>query len=197
MKEAYIGIDPGKTGYITIYADGEFDFYEMPTHPVPNGKLLKSGKEQTKPEFHEEGFISLFSRIQEKYIDYKLFGCIEKVVGRQHWSAQNNFTFGYVAGLQKMLLIMLGAEITMVRPQKWQATMYGNMERIKIPSQSGKTMVNDTKAMSAKVAQILAPKIIFSKQGVKKKDGTTHKIHDGKTDSFLICLYLYTMRKNK
>ena len=75
----------------------------------------------------------------------------------------------------------------MLRPQKWQAMMYQDIEKVKIPSSTGKTMITDTKATSALAAQKIAPNIIFSKQGIRKKDGSTHKIDDNKTDSFLMC----------
>lgn len=185
MKEAYIGVDPGKAGFITIFKDGKFSFYPMPEHKVETGKLLKSGKPQMKTEFHEDGFRELVFAIARELNGYKIFAAIEEVGGRQGWSAQNNFSFGHTAGLIKMTLIMLSAEVTMVRPQKWQSEMYRDFDKIMMPSSTGKTMVHDTKATSAIVAKAMGPGVDFRKTERSKTDD------DNKTDSFLICLYLY------
>ena len=181
--KTFIGVDPGKTGHITIYKDGVEKFHPMPTHKVATDKLLKSGKPKMKSEFHEAGLVNVFEEIRKDLEGCEIYVAIEEVTGRQGWSANNNFNFGYVAGLVKMLCLMLEPkELLMVRPQKWQAVMYSGIEKIKKPSSTGKTMINDTKAMSAKVAQQLAPHVQFAK---------VSKIDDGKTDSYLICMYAY------
>ena len=190
MKKAFIGIDPGSKGFITIIADDTEYFYSMPTHKVETGKLTAKGKSVMKSVYYEDGLKDLIFEIHTKFKGYKLYAAIEDVHGREGWSATNTFNFGYITGQQRLLLIMIGAEVIVVRPQKWQSVMYKNIDRILIPSSTGKTMVNDTKAMSEKVAKMLAPHVIFSKQGVFKKDGTTHKADDNKTDSYLICRYL-------
>ena len=187
MKDAYIGIDPGKAGFITIFKDGRFSFYAMPEHKVETGKISKTGKALMKTEFYEGGFRDLVFQIAKEVKGYKIFAAIEEVGGRQGWSAQNNFSFGHTAGLLKMLILMLDAEVTMVRPQKWQAEMYRDFEKVKVPSSTGKTMVHDTKATSVIVAKALGPDIDFRKTERAKKDD------DNKTDSFLVCLYLYRL----
>ena len=195
MKVAYIGIDPGVDGFITVFKDNDYLFYPMPTHKVETGELLKNGKPQLKTEFNERGLIELAWDIKRKLIGYYAHGCIEKVTGRQGWSANNNFNFGHIAGMQTMILDICCDEITKVRPQKWQSYMYQGYDKIMKPSSTGKTMVHDTKATSRIVSKAIAPDIIFSKQGVKKPDGTEHKTHDGKTDSFLICIYCREVHK--
>lgn len=186
-KKVFFGIDPGKEGFITSYIPelNEYRFYSMPEHKVPTGKLLKSGKEEMKTEFHAEGFRKLVVDLHSEYKGYKIIAAIEEVVGRQGWSAENNFNFGHTAGLQLMILIMLNADIEKVRPQKWQSFMYQGHKKVMVPSSTGKTMVNDTKATSALVATSIEPTINF------KKTDRSSKIHDGKTDSFLICLYRF------
>lgn len=182
-KTAIIGIDPGKLGFICIYLDGEYTFYPMPYHKVPTGEKLKSGKPKMKNEFHENGFRSLIFKINENFPNCKFIAAIEDVHGREGWSAQNNFNFGYVAGMQKMICIMLGAEIEMVKPQKWQSIMYKGFNKIMIPSSTGKTMDCDTKATSEMVAKKLGEGIDFR----KTERSTTSD--DNKTDAFLICEY--------
>lgn len=186
-KVVFLGCDPGKSGCITIYNPelNEYDFYFMPYHKVPSGAKLKSGKEQMKDEFHFEGFKDLINEIYKKYKNYRIIGAIEDNGGRQGWSAENNFTFGYVTGMQHLLLIMLKVEVEFVRPAKWQSYMYRGYDKVMVRSSTGKSMVNDTKATSASVAQQIEPRINFA----KTERSTT--IHDGKTDSFLICLYRY------
>lgn len=187
MKEAYIGVDPGKAGFISIFKDGQFSFYPMPEHKVESGKLLKSGKPAMKTEFHEAGFRELTLKIARELNGYRVYAGIEDVNGRTGWSAQNNFAFGHTAGLIKMVLIMIGAEVTMVRPQKWQSEMYKGIDKVKVPSSTGKTMVHDTKATSAIAAKKLGPEIDF------RKTERSKKIDDNKTDAFLICLYMFRL----
>jgi hypothetical protein len=187
MKNIFIGVDPGKSGFITIYEPetDEYTFYPMPEHKVETGEKSKTGKIVIKTEFNPEGLVKLVFEINSKYKGCKLYSTIEEVNGRQGWSAQNNFSFGHTAGLQMMLLLMLGAEITLVRPQKWQSYMYEGIDKIMVPSSTGKTMVHDTKATSALLSQKLRPEINFCKTERSKK------IDDNKTDSFLLCIYGY------
>jgi len=186
-KKIFLGVDPGKSGFITIYDPtvDEYDFYSMPEHKIETGTILKSGKPEMKTEFHTEGFRGLVFEIHKKYPNCQFIAAIEEVGGRQGWSAENNFNFGHTAGLQMMLLIMLKAEIELVRPQKWQSYIYQGYEKVKVPSSTGKTMVHDTKATSAIVAQDLAPTLDF------KRTPRSKNIDDNKTDSFLICVYRY------
>lgn len=186
-KTIYIGIDPGKAGFITLFEPqlNEYSFLPMPEKKVPTGKISKTGKVEMKSEFNPEGFRALIINLNKKYLGYRKVAAIEQVNGRQGWSAENNFNFGHTAGLQLMILIMLKAEIEFVRPQKWQSVMYKGFSKVMIPSSTGKTMVNDTKATSALVAKAIAPDIDFRKT-------TRSKVtDDNKTDSFLICCYCY------
>ena len=184
-KRVFFGIDPGKDGYITAYDGKEFKFYAMPIHDVETGVILKSGKAQTKPVFNEKGFQKLIDQINVDYLFYEKTFAIEEVIGRQGWSAQNNFNFGFTAGLQRMIPIMLGANYITVRPQKWQSYVRQGYPDIKKPSSTGKTQVNDTKAIAEMIVLKEFPDIDFRKTEKAKKN------HDGKIDSFLICMYLY------
>jgi len=194
MKTAYIGFDPGADGFITICDKDqgeEFTYYAMPTQPEETGKLLKSGKPQTKPVFSYSGLIELAVVIRLEFSEHKFVAAIEEVGGRGGWSATNNFNFGYKAGAQRMLLELLRAEIIMVRPQKWQSFMRKGYELIKNPSSSGKTMVVDSKAMAELIATTEYPGQDFRKTERAKNN------HDGKIDSFLICLYLMRTYKRQ
>lgn len=186
-KCIYIGVDPGKDGFITIFdpTKKEYHFVAMPTEKVETGETLKSGKPKMKSQFSESKLKDIVFLISNSFRGYKKYAAIEEVTGRQGWSAQNNFNFGHTAGLQKMILIMLDCEIISVRPQKWQSYMRQGYNEIKKPSSTGKTMVHDAKATAEMIVKNEYPEIDF------RKTDRANKNHDGKIDSFLICLYLY------
>lgn len=189
-NKAYFGIDPGKSGFITAFDGNGFKFYQMPTHKVDTGELLKSGKPKMKEVFNEMGFVELILQIASDFKGYEKYFAIEEVTGRQGWSAQNNFNFGFVAGLQRMIPIMMRAEYITVRPNKWQSYMRKGYKDIKKKSSSGKTMVMDAKAIAEKIVETEYPNIDFRKTERAKKND------DNKIDSFLICMYLYRILNN-
>lgn len=184
MNLIFLGLDPGSQGFITAYnpINKEYKFYPMPTE-----------KEGTKKIFSVKGLKNLIFEIKNDFPNFKFIGTIEEVTGRQGWSATNTFNFGYNAGAQRMIFEMLGAEIDMVRPQKWQAVMYQGYTKVKVPSSTGKTMIHDTKATSSIVAQDIGKGIDF------RKTTRSTNIDDNKTDSFLMCVYGYREfnKKNK
>ena len=186
-KEIYIGVDPGKDGFITIFDPQTklHTFISMPTKDEETGITLKSGKPQTKKVFSEIGLKDIVFFISNQYKGYQKIAAIEKVTGRQGWSAQNNFNFGHTAGMQKMILIMLGCKIIEVRPAKWQSFVRQGYKEIKKPSSTGKTQVMDAKAIAEMIVNEEYPQLDFRKTVKSKKN------HDGKIDSFLICMYLY------
>ena len=196
MSNIFIGVDPGKSGFFTLYdpLNDSLVFYAMPTHKVETGTALKSGKPETKVEFHPEGLLEIVLDIRNQYPadEYKFIAAIEEVNGRQGWSAENNFNFGHTAGLQLFTLILLRAQIEFVRPQKWQSMMYQGFQKVMVPSSTGKTKVHDTKATSAIVSATLRPDIDF------RRTERAKNIDDNKTDSFLIAMYSYKtfMKKN-
>ncbi len=171
----FLGLDPGAKGFITVYepAEGTYKFYPMPEETNNEGKKV----------FSFLGLKKMANDFIEEYKYFKIVATIEDVTGRQGWSAQNNFNFGRVAGAQMMFLLMIGADIDFVRPQKWQAMMYQGFEKVRVPSSTGKTMIHDTKATSALVAKTLAPDIDF------RRTTSSKNIDDNKTDSFLMALY--------
>ena len=184
MSKVYLGMDPGKDGYITAWNGKDFKFYPMPIHKVETGKKLKSGKPQMKDEFHINGMVDLATQINNDHPNSELIVAIEEVGGRGGWSATNNFNFGHTAGIQRMIFEFLGAEIIMVRPQKWQSVVRRGYELKKVPSSTGKTMVVDSKMMAEQIAVTEYPNLDFRKTERSKIN------HDGKIDSLLICVWL-------
>ena len=173
MKKIYIGVDPGKVGFIAIIKDDEYIFYPMPYERV-----------EGKSVFCESCLKPLVEEIAELCSGYEIHVAIEQVGGRGGWSASNNFNFGYTAGLQKMMFVMLDADILMVRPQKWQSVMRAGYNNIKKSSSTGKTEVNDSKAMAEFIALTEFPDIDF------RKSTRARKNDDNKIDAFLIAQYL-------
>ena len=186
MKNIYIGVDPGKTGFITILKDGEYKFFPMPEHKIETGEFLQSGKPKLKKVFYEEGLKDVLFDIARECKGRIVVVGIEKVIGRGGWSAGNNFIFGYMAGMMKMMFITLGFKIIMVRPQKWQAyiRLTHNVEQFKKDSSTGKTKVNDPKAVADEIVSKHYSNIDFRKT-VRAKNNDSNKI-----DSFLICKYI-------
>ncbi len=183
----YIGVDPGKSGFITTFDGKEFRFYAMPTHKVDTGEITKTGKPKMKTEFHEYGMFELALKIKEEHpagCHFKV--AIEQVTGRTGWSAQNNFNFGYTAGMQKMIMLFLTPHpILMVRPQKWQTYMRQGYPSLKKASSTGKTQVQDPKAVAEMIVNKEYPNIDFRKT-LRSRVNCEDKI-----DSFLICMYLF------
>ena len=186
MKKVLMAIDPGKEGFLTLFSENQFYFYPMPEKKVESGKFNKNGSPKMETVFDEMGFRELVLGIARDFPKSDFHCIIEEVSGRNGWSAGNSFNFGLVAGMQRMIPIMLGAKITLVRPQKWQAQMYNSLEKVMVKSSTGKTMVHDTKATSKLVAQKIAPEIDFR----KNTEGRGKKLDDNKTDSFLMLCYL-------
>lgn len=169
----YIGLDPGKAGFFTLFdGEGEYTFIKMPTHKVGD-----------KTVFHIGGLKKVVDDIKALYPSEEFLAYVEEVGGRGGWSATNNFNFGYTAGLQMMVLVMLDAEVVMVRPQKWQAEMRKGYKNIKKSSSTGKTLVNDAKAMAEHIVVTEWPDIDF------RKSLRARKNDDNKIDSFLVCMY--------
>jgi len=189
IEKAFIGIDPGSKGFITLFVDGDFKFFQMPTKKVDTEKKNKSGKFTQKEVFNKDGIRNLIYEIKKECKNYPIYCAIEDVHGRNNWAAEMTFNFGYVAGMQFMIASMLKAKIIMVRPQKWQSVMYNGFNKVMVKSSTGKTMVHDTKQTSKNVARELAPHIDF------RKTSRSKNMDDNKTDSFLICCYLIKIFK--
>lgn len=173
MEKVYIGIDPGKQGFIAIIKNEENIFFEMPYEKVDGKKV-----------FCERCLKPLVEDIAELCKGYEIKVAIEEVSGRGGWSAQNNFNFGYTAGLQKLMMIMLDADILMVRPQRWQAFMRQGYPDLKKTSSTGKTQVRDPKAVAELIVTTEWPEVDF------RKSIRARKNDDNKIDAFLIAQYL-------
>lgn len=166
----YIGIDPGKQGYITImYKEGEPEFKKIP--------LI--GKEYDVTELSK-----IFSVLNSLSETTSFTHCVvEDVHAIFGASAGSTFEFGYGVGLIEMGLVMAHIPFTKVAPKKWQKEMFEGIPEQRKPSSSGKTMKVDTKLMALQAAKRLFPNVDLRDTEKCKKP------HDGKIDSLLICEY--------
>lgn len=176
MKEkVYIGIDPGKAGFICILAPyEEIEFIPIQKDPKAEFDL-----------WHIRGVIEgIFTRFEGMDI---IVG-IESVHALFGASAGSTFNFGYITGVLNGLVAAKGVTIVNPQPKEWQKVMWEGVGLIKKKSSSGKTEVTDTKATSIKACKKLFPTV-----DLRRTERST-KMDDNKCDSLLIAMYL--KRKN-
>lgn len=169
-KDIYIGIDPGASGFIAMYSDGKFNFYEMPKI----GKFIDVN-----------GINRIFKSISllQDLDKLSVHACLEDVHAVYGASAKGTFNFGYSVGIVEALIVTHMIPFTRVQPKKWQKEMWAGIPVQKKPSSTGKTMVNDTKLMSKMAAKRLFPDIDLRRNDRCKIDD------DNKIDALLICEY--------
>ena len=103
-------------------------------------------------------------------------------------SAGSTFTFGQIYGMIEGLVIAHHLKYVLVQPKEWQKEMFQGVKEIRKPSKKNKKDKEvkgrvDTKEMSA-----IAAKRLFPNEKFLPTERCT-KIHDGMTDSLLICEY--------
>ena len=170
MKKISIGIDPGKSGFMTVIgSDKWIVYYAMP--------LIKKQLDVAELASWFSGMPSLFAEFDS------LHCVIEDVHAMFGSSAKSTFSFGYVCGVIEALLVSNKIPYTKVNPKTWQKEMWQGIPMVKKPSKSGKTMTTDTKAMS-----LMAAKRLFPNEDLRATERSTTP-HDGKVDSLLIAEY--------
>ena len=170
MNNLYIGIDPGKTGFITVLNS---DTEELIFHPMP-----KIGE-----EIDSQGLDKIFKSM--KGSGRIVHACTELVHAIYGASAKSTFEFGYVNGLIEMVLVSNDIPFTKIQPKKWQAQMWVGVPLQRKLVSTEKTMVNDTKSMSEMAAKRLLPNVDF------RRTERSRKCDDNKVDATLICLFCY------
>jgi len=166
-----IGLDPGKTGAISILKDGELiETYRM---------------QSIEKQIDFQDFIRFTDSIQEKFSDQDIVAYLEKVSPIRGSSASSTFNFGKAYGIKKLFASRY--RFKEVKPNQWQKIAWDGITRI-AKTEKGK-MKTDTKAMSLVAAKRLFPKWDFRNIGVTGKPLTTY--HDGEVDAALIAYYGY------
>lgn len=164
IDKAYIGIDPGKRGYICVMRGETITF-----HPMP---LI--GK-----EFDIHSLFELLFKVANT--GSNIHCVVEDVHAILGSSAGATFSFGFGVGVIEGILVSLSIPYTKIPPKKWQKEMHQGVAIQKKKSSTGKTMVNDTKLMSEMAAKRLFPKVNL------KASERCKNIHDGKVDALLMC----------
>lgn len=171
--KTYIGIDPGKNGFISAYNEEVgFKFYPI---PLINKELDIQALDRY--------FTLIKSDFDINDFDDDSYCVIEDVHAKFGAAAGATFEFGYVCGILEGIVVARRIPYTKVAPKKWQKQMWEGVPLIQKPSSTGKTQVNDTKAMSLMAAKRMFPGIDL------RENERCKKPHDGKIDSLLLCEY--------
>ena len=173
MGKAYLGIDVGSKGFISLQCDGVWEHYSIEDN-----------------DLYELSNIMLDIRKR-----YKSIACvIEDVHAIFGSSAKATFGFGFNKGYLIGLLSASQIPYTLIQPKEWQKEMWGNADIVvnykdvivKCEKKTRKEI--NTKQTSINCAKRLFPTIDF------RKSERAKKIDDNKVDSVLMCEY--ARRKN-
>ena len=107
-----IGIDPGISGGICFFENGEVkDIFDMPT--MADGK--KNKKQINGPQFYNE----ISSRLKN-YSKRDIFVVIEQVSAMPGQGVTSMFNFGQSFGVLKGICSAMSLPVYYVRPAKWK-----------------------------------------------------------------------------
>jgi hypothetical protein len=165
QAKAFIGIDPGKTGFICKMSEDGIEFSQVPKIGTKVVDLLE------------------LSRLIESFQGLNCHCVIEDVHAIYGSSAGATFEFGRVVGNLESFLVAYRIPHTRVAPKKWQKEMWQGVPVQKKKSKSGKTMTVDTKKMSEIAAKRLFPDVDLRKSTRAKNPD------DNKVDSLLMAEY--------
>lgn len=115
-----IGIDPGKSGAIAIFANGLWSVQDCPTMKVSVNKRIK---DVCNPR--------AMADILEGYPKVEVHVFLEKVTAMPGQGVTSMFTFGQSLGLWQGIIACLGLAVTEVTPAKWKRTMLAGMGKDK------------------------------------------------------------------
>ena len=166
---AYLGIDPGKSGGLTVMQDGKIVFKAI--MPISGDSLDIRG---------------LYDLIKSLTSNYNLTVVLEEVHSIFGSSAGSNFTFGFVCGAIEAIVVSHRLKLIKVQPKKWQKEVWTNSDmayKPKKPAQKNASV--DTKATSLNCAKRLFPDFDFR----KSDSARVTKDHDGIVDAVLMCEY--------
>lgn len=165
--KVYIGIDPGKRGFISVMSGDGIEFL---------GLGGRSGME--------------VSDFMGRYSGVCCHAVMEDVHAVYGSSAGATFEFGFGKGFLLGLLVAHRIPYTLVQPKEWQAGIWTNADMVvshKVVDSGGGVVVSrrvtDTKATSIKAASRIFPAVDF------RKSGRCRRIDDNKVDSLLMAEY--------
>lgn len=110
----FMGIDPGVTGAIAVYASGVWLVDDMPV-------LTRTVSGKTRSIYDETALLEL---VRRRAVIGDVVACVEDVGGLPGQSAPRAFNFGFGCGLIRMALVAAGGVvIEPVRPQEWKGAL--------------------------------------------------------------------------
>lgn len=167
MAKSWIGIDPGKEGFIAVMSDDGFSFLSISDHY----------------DLEIADFVGQYKSCQ-------CHAVIEDVHSVFGSSAGATFEFGKIKGFLTGLLVAHKIPYTLVQPKEWQGTIWTSADMVvnhkKVTQKNGKVInrkETDTKATSINAAQRLFPSVDF------RRNERCKKIDDNKVDALLMAEY--------
>jgi len=164
----YIGIDIGLLGAIVILNRDSNEVVESFVMPRI-GKVVDA---------HQLRNILHFYRSQDCHVAFEDLHAIKNS------SAGANYTFGFNGGIVEGIVAGLNLPFTRVSAKVWQKEMFVGVKQLQKPSNSGKTMVNDTKKMA-----LIAAKRLFPQANLFATSRSSVP-HNGIVDALLIAGYV-------
>lgn len=165
--KVYIGIDPGKRGFISVMSGDGVEFFSLSDHN----------------DIEVSEFIG-------RYCGHCCHAVIEDVHAVYGSSAGATFEFGRVKGFLLGLLVAHRIPYTLVQPKEWQGGVWTSADMVvgckSVVSGVGAVVsrkVTDTKATSFNAALRIFPSVDF------RKSGRCRKVDDNKVDALLMAEY--------
>lgn len=166
-RKVYVGIDPGKSGAISFVN--------------PEGLLEKWGIPIAGKDIDANELYRILKDISERYSPVVILEDVHSLFGM---SAASNFSFGFVCGMIRAMVIANTIPFHMVAPKTWQKLIWVNDDKVykpKKPTQKNPSV--DTKATSLKAATRIFPHFDLTKNERSKVP------HDGIVDAVLLSEY--------
>lgn len=113
MTEIYLGVDPGLSGAIALYApiDRSVRVFDIPTHAVMIGGKQRKRLDARKLD-HELKALVGSSRLA--------LAAVEDVHSMPKQGVASAFSFGFVAGAIQQCLVSHDVPFTLVEPSAWK-----------------------------------------------------------------------------
>jgi crossover junction endodeoxyribonuclease RuvC len=108
-----VGIDPGTTGAVAWYHDGEI--YRLEDLPMIEVKVGKSMRKQLQPSILANMFFEGSEEIGHVYLEH-----VQSMPGE---GAVGAFSFGRGFGMIEGVIACMQTPYTLVRPAKWKAAL--------------------------------------------------------------------------
>lgn len=173
MGKAYLGIDVGSKGFISLQYDGVWEYYSIEDN-----------------DLHELSNIMLDIRKR-----FENIACvIEDVHAIMGSSAKATFSFGFNKGYLIGLLAASQIPYTLIQPKEWQKEMWSNSDMVvNYKSVTIRGKATTRKEINTKQTSINCAKRLFPTMDFRKSE-RSKKIDDNKVDSVLMSEY--ARRKN-